>query len=88
LGGNELYRDGKGEFWDSYGQAPGFYSQNFTQFLKITQAPSSDVCGQYTLFFVLHQCRHIPMSTVAKMFTDSKEWNDELVRDFIDKWYK
>jgi hypothetical protein len=24
--------DGKGEFWDSYGQAPGFYSQSFTQF--------------------------------------------------------
>ena len=21
------------------------------------------------------------------MFTDSKEWNDELVRDFIDIWY-
>jgi hypothetical protein len=30
----------------------------------------------------------IPMSTIANMFTVSKEWNDELVRDFIDKWYK
>jgi hypothetical protein len=53
--------DGKGEFWDSYGQAPGFYSQNFTQFLKFTQAISSDVCGKYTLFFALHRCRHIPL---------------------------
>ena len=94
-----LTEDGKGEFWDSYGQAPGFYNQNFTQFLdkhcgtftcnrRILQAPSSDVCGQYTLFFALHRCRRIPMSTIANMFTDSKEWNDELVRDFIDKWYK
>jgi hypothetical protein len=94
-----LTEDGKGEFWDSYGQAPGFYSQNFTQFLdkhcgtytwnrRILQARSSDVCRQYTLFFALHRCRHIPMSTIANMFTDSKEWNDELVRDFIDKWYK
>ena len=33
-------------------------------------------------------CRHIPMLTIANMFTDSKEWNNELVRDFIDKWYK
>jgi hypothetical protein len=49
---------------------------------------SSDVCGQYTLFFALHRCRRIPMSTIANMFTGSKEWNDELVRDFIDKWYK
>ena len=47
-----LTEDGKGEFGDSYGQAPGFYSQNFTQFLdkhcstftwnrRILQAPSS-----------------------------------------------
>jgi hypothetical protein len=89
-----LTEDGKGEFWDSW-----IYSQNFTQFLdkhcgtftwnrRILKAPSSDVCGQYTLFFALHRCRHIPMSTIANMFTDSKEWNDELVRDFIDKWYK
>ena len=25
---------------------------------------------------------------IANMFTDNKEWNDILVRDFIDKWYK
>jgi hypothetical protein len=24
---------GKGEFWDWYGQAPGFYNKNFTQYL-------------------------------------------------------
>jgi hypothetical protein len=27
-----LTEDGKGEFGDSYGQAPGFYSQNFRNF--------------------------------------------------------
>ena len=42
----------------------------------------------YALFFALHRCRHIPMSTIANMFTDNKEWNDILVRDFTDKWYK
>ena len=94
-----LTAEGKGEFWDSYGEAPGFYSQNFTQFLnkncstftwneRVLQAPALDVCGQYTLFFALHRCRHIPMSTIANMFTNSREWNDMLVRDFIDKWYK
>ncbi len=29
-----LTAEGKGKFWDSYGEAPGFYSQNFTQFLN------------------------------------------------------
>ena len=94
-----LTEDGKGEFWDSYGKAPGFYTKNFSQFLnkhcstfawnrRVLQAPLSDVCGQYTLFFALHRCRRIPMSTIANMFTNSKEWNDEVVHDFIDKWYK
>ena len=93
-----LATDGKGEFWDSYGKAPGFYSQAFTRFLeehckaytwnkKVLQAYTSDVCGQYTLFFALHRCRGIPMSTIASMFTDNKDWNDMLVRDFIEKWY-
>ena len=66
-----LTEDGKGEFWDSYGQAPGFYNQNFTQFLdkhcgtftwnrRILQAPSSDVCGHYSLLYInvdVFQCQ-------------------------------
>jgi hypothetical protein len=36
-----LTEDGKGEFWDSYGQAHGFYGQNFTQFLD-------KHCGTFT----------------------------------------
>ena len=73
-----LTEDGKGEFWDSYGKAPGFYTKKFSQFLnkhcstfawnrRVLQAPLSDVCGQYTLFFALHRCRRIPMSTNANM---------------------
>ena len=90
--------NGKGEFWDPFAQRPVFYSPNFTQFLnkhcsaftwkKALQESFADVCGQYALFFALHRCRHIPMSTIANMFTDNEEWNDILVRDFIDKWYK
>ena len=29
-----LMEHGKGEYWDSYGEAPGLYTQNFTQFLN------------------------------------------------------
>ena len=55
---------------------------------KLCKPASSDVCGQYALFFTQHRCRHIPIATIANMFTDNKEWNDILMRDFIDKWYK
>ena len=57
-----LTEDESGEFGDSYGQVPGFYSQKCTQFLskhcstftwnrRVLRAPSSDVCGQNTLYF-------------------------------------
>ena len=93
-----LTPDGKGEFFDSFGQRPEFYNRNFETFLQnhsntfiwneqTLQSPWSRVCGQYCLFFALHRCRNIPMSTIVNMFTDNKEWNDMLVRDFIRKWY-
>ena len=93
-----LTRDGEGEFMDSYGQQPSNYSENFETFLKnnsstftynkyVLQSPWSSVCGQYCLFYALHRCRNIPMSTIINMFTNDKEWNDMLVRDFIRKWF-
>ena len=93
-----LTSDGKGEFFDSYGQSPEFYNRNFKTFLqdhnsaftwneKPLQSPWSRVCGQYSLFYALHRSRNIPMSTIVSMFTNHKEWNDTLVRDFIRKWY-
>ena len=93
-----LTRDGEGEFMDSYRQQPSNYSEDFEAFLKnnsitftynkyVLQSPWSSVCGQYCLFYTLHRCRNIPMSTIINMFTNDKEWNDMLVRDFIRKWF-
>ena len=90
--------DGKGEFFDSYGEPPEFYSRNFETFLedysstftwneKTLQSPWSCVCGQYCLFYALHRSRNIFMSTTVNMFTDQRDWNDTLVRNFIRKWY-
>ena len=83
--------DGKGEFFYSYGEPPEFYSRNFSSKFtwneKASQSQWSRVCGQYCLFYALHRSRNIPMSTIVNMFTQYKDWNDSLVRDFIRKWY-
>ena len=93
-----LTEDGKGEFFDSFGERPEFYSRTFKTFLQdhsstftwnenTLQSPWSRVCGQYCLFYALHRSRNIPMSTIVNMFTDHKDRNDTLVRNFIRKWY-
>ena len=59
-----LTADGKGEFMDTYGQKPSYYSENFKTFLEdnsstfiynklALQSPWSNVCGQYCLFYAL-----------------------------------
>ena len=93
-----LTEDGKGEFFDSYGKRPEFYSRTFKTFLQdhsstftwnenTLQSPWSRVYGQYCLFYALHRSRNIPMSTIVNMFTDHKDGDDTLVRNFIRKWY-
>ena len=45
------------------------------------------MCGQYCLFYALHRSRNIPMSAIATLFTDHKDWNDALVRNTrLTKW--
>ena len=90
--------DGAAEFMDPLREKPNYYSEHFKTFLQnnsssyiynkhVLQSPWSSVCGQYCLFYALHRCRNIPMSTITNMFTNDKEWNDMLVRDFIRKWF-
>ena len=63
------------------------HSSSFISNKHELQSPWSSVCGQYSLFYALHRRRNIPMSTIINMFTDNKQWNDMLVRDFICKWF-
>ena len=76
--------DGKREFFYSYGERPEFYGRNFETFLedhnsiftwneKTLQSPWSRVYGQYCLFYALHRCRNISMSTIVNMFTDHED---------------
>ena len=69
--GIHFTRDGVGEYFDSYGLPPQL--PEFNNFLKNNsektqynhqrlQGPLSAVCGQYSIYFLLHRCRGITMS--------------------------
>lgn len=88
----------EGEFFDSYGNQPSFYSHNFTKFMerhsreiifnsKHIQSNRSDVCGQYCLFFLIHRARATPMENIIRLFSPDKDWNDLMVDDFISKHF-
>ena len=78
-----LTRDG-GEFRASYRQQPSHCSENLETFLKnnsstftynryVLQLQWSSVGGQYSLFYALHRCRNIPLSTIINTFANNKE---------------
>ena len=67
-----------------------FLQNNISTYIynkHVLLSPWSSVCDQYCLFYALYKCRNISMSTITNMFTNDKEWNDMLVRDFIRKWF-
>ncbi len=91
-----ITRDGVGEYFDSYGQPPSlssiitFLKRNTLQTVhnRISlQGPLSAVCGQYSLFFLLHRCRDIDMNTIVRFFSTNKRENDIAVNEFIRKHF-
>lgn len=83
-----------GEFFDSYGQPPQFYSNRYLQFLiknsrrwicndKKLQGAFTSVCGEYCIFYLLHRARGMKMSTINNLFSSDKEHNDHLVYEFV-----
>ena len=86
-------RDGKAEFFDSYGLSPETYGQRFQTFSQYIyntvclQSSTTTVCGQHCLFYLLHRCRDISMQAIVSMYTDDYLVNDVLVQDFIQEKY-
>ncbi len=83
---------GRGEFFDSYGLPP--LHRTFLKFLnrncsswtfneKQLQGLTSQVCGQYCVFYLLHRCRGLSMETIVHMFGTTFADNDVLVHDFV-----
>ena len=89
--------DGKGEFMDSYGNAPGFYCDDFEQFMRETflerwtcnnvslQGEHSNVCGESAISFLLHRSRGVALEKIIGMFSKSTAHNDRMVWKFCKK---
>lgn len=85
--------DQKGEYFDSYGLPP--LQHQFLSFLKkhsltwayndiTVQSLTSDVCGEYCIFYLLQRCRGHSLNTIVNMFSRTHtEDNDFLVSDYI-----
>ena len=90
--------EGQGEMFDSYGHSASFYDRRLEHFLqrncmfhvynsRQVQSFTSDVCGQFCLFFLLHRCRGIPADSIVNTFSKRTHQNDELVDHFIQKHF-
>lgn len=87
-----------GEFFDSYGHEPLFYNQYFMDFftrnnLRLTynntrlQSEFSNVCGQYSLLFLLYRTRQLSQVNFLESFSDNFSINDEYVSEYIQELF-
>ena len=86
----------QGEFFDSYGHPPQFYSPHFVNFLKRNstnktfnpkklQSPFTAVCGEYCVFYIMHRARGVSMTSTVNLFSSDKQHNDHSVYEFVMK---
>lgn len=88
--------DGDGEYFDSFGHGPSvpqiihFLQKNTKRVIpnpRVLQSAFSTVCGQYTIFFLLHRCRGLNMTKIIKLFSSDTLDNDFNVNDFVKKHF-
>ena len=81
------------EYFDSYGGDPlprlrrwgknkGWVSNPIP-----LQSPLTSVCGQYSLYYLLHRARGVDMATLLMDFGSDVDDNDKLVYDFVEDRY-
>ena len=86
----------KGEFFDSYGNLPSYYSNEFENFfdrngMKLTynekglQGFNSNVCGQYCTYYLSQRCSGMEMKSIVKPFTQNYANNDQFVYCYVNR---
>lgn len=84
----------RGEFFDSYGQRPSFYSGGFNDFFVVNnltlqyndkrlQSMDSNACGYYCVYYLINRCRGVPMEEILHTFSNNLNNNDTFVFDFV-----
>nr|DAC81423.1 TPA_asm: adenain [Strongylocentrotus sea urchin adintovirus] len=92
------FEGGKGEFFDSYGNEPSFYSKRFTTFLqrnsvswiynsKRVQGTLSTVCGQYCIFYNLKRCQGYTLTPIVSAFGNDFNKNDSKINNWFNRRY-
>ena len=84
------------EFFDSYGFPPETYDMDEYVLRESTyfndkplQGLTSDVCGDYCLFYLLHRARNVDLNTIqAKFKRYDSQWNDAQVAQFIHSYFQ
>ena len=82
------------EFFDSYGFPPETYGMDKYILRERTyyndkplQGLTSDVCGDYCLFYLLHRTRSVDLNAIqAKFKRYDSQWNDAQVAQFVHNY--
>lgn len=83
------------EFFDSYGLPPEFYGEDISNFVRKyhyvqankipLQSLTSNVCGQYCLYFIVKRCQGVCMRSIVTQLMERK--NDFRMFQFVKKRY-
>ena len=88
---------GKGEFFDSYGKPPGYYSHEFEDFITRNslknwtynntglQGALSNVCGEYAALFIINRNKGMSLTGIVNMFSSNTTHNDRMVWRFFKR---
>ena len=85
---------GEGDWFDSYGFGPEFYSSTFQRFMAKhcrlyqfstvqLQDVSTTVCGPYCIYFLYCRARGMSYDEILAQFTQNHIQNDKMVTKFI-----
>ena len=87
-----------GQFFDSYGNPPEFYTSRFNTFLNRNctkwdfntirvQSDFTTVCGQYCLYYILFKCKGGSLNDMMNLFGEDFYNNDVAVNDVVKRHF-
>ena len=85
------------EFFDSYGLHPIVYgltdfldshASSWTYNSKTLQSLISEVCGHYTVYYILFRSRGCSLTEILTHFSDNVSVNDKTVERFVENLLK
>ena len=79
------------EFFDSYGMHPSLYGFSLAPMHmnhRSLQSLSSNVCGQYCIYYLYHRSRGKTLAQIVSSFSSHDQaWNDNSVARFVCKHF-